>query len=117
MTAESVAIYDRTYNKHPYVFRLVCLKGHQYLLQAESEDEMNYWIAKINYAATFKSAVLKMRNINVQSRKDKKNPRNLFSNQHVHRDDNANGRANVLRVRNKNIYLKECIYFLIEYFK
>ncbi|CAB5188470.1 unnamed protein product [Rhizophagus irregularis] len=46
MTAESVAIYDKTYNKHPYVFRLVCPKGHQYLFQAENEDEMNDWITK-----------------------------------------------------------------------
>jgi hypothetical protein len=105
MTAESIAIYDRSYNKYPYVFRLVCPKGHQYLFQAENEDEMNDWIAKINYAATFKSAGLKMRNINVQSRKDKKNLRPLFSGKHVHRDDNVNGRANVLRVSNIYIYI------------
>nr|CAG8449748.1 8497_t:CDS:10 [Entrophospora candida] len=59
MTAESVAVYDKTYKKYPNVFRLVCPKGHQYLFQAENESEMNDWITKINYAATFKSIVNK----------------------------------------------------------
>ncbi|CAG8699361.1 10261_t:CDS:10, partial [Rhizophagus irregularis] len=104
MTAESVAIYDKTYNKHPYVFRLVCPKGHQYLFQAENEDEMNDWITKINYAATFKSIGLKMRHINVQSRKEKKSPRNFFFNNKIGLKDDcnpndANGRANVLRAK------------------
>ncbi|PKY54369.1 hypothetical protein RhiirA4_501296 [Rhizophagus irregularis] len=104
MTAESVAIYDKTYNKHPYVFRLVCPEGHQYLFQAENEDEMNDWITKINYAATFKSIGLKMRHINVQSRKEKKSPRNFFFNNKIGLKDDcnpndANGRANVLRAK------------------
>ncbi|CAJ0645032.1 4506_t:CDS:10, partial [Entrophospora sp. SA101] len=61
MTAESIAVHDKTYKKYPNVFRLVCPKGHQYLFQAENESEMNDWITKINYAATFKSIGLKMR--------------------------------------------------------
>ncbi|RIA90283.1 hypothetical protein C1645_805848 [Glomus cerebriforme] len=98
MTAESVAIYDKSYNRHPYVFRLVCPKGHQYLFQAENEEEMNDWITKINYAATFKSIGLKMRHTNVHSRKDKKSPRNLyFSSKFDDNPNDANGRANVLR--------------------
>ncbi|CAG8660697.1 2233_t:CDS:2, partial [Cetraspora pellucida] len=63
MTSDSVAVYDKNYKKHKNVFRLVCPKGHQYLFKAENEDEMNDWISKINYAATFKTAGLKMRNI------------------------------------------------------
>ncbi|CAJ0921985.1 17896_t:CDS:10 [Entrophospora sp. SA101] len=59
MTAESIAVHDKTYKKYPNVFRLVCPKGHQYLFQAENESEMNDWITKINYAATFKSIVNK----------------------------------------------------------
>ncbi|GBC05108.1 hypothetical protein RclHR1_06030008 [Rhizophagus clarus] len=104
MTAESVAIYDKTYNKHPYVFRLVCPKGHQYLFQAENEEEMNDWITKINYAATFKSIGLKMRHINVHSRKEKRSPRNFFFNNKIGLKDefnsnDINGRANVLRAK------------------
>ncbi|CAG8831464.1 24194_t:CDS:2, partial [Cetraspora pellucida] len=63
MTADSVAVYDKNYEKYKNVFRLVCPKGHQYLFQAENEAEMNDWISKINYAATFKTAGLKMRNL------------------------------------------------------
>ncbi|CAG8441862.1 2910_t:CDS:2 [Scutellospora calospora] len=63
MTADSVAVYDKNYDKHKNVFRLVCPKGHQYLFKAENEEEMNDWISKINYAAAFKTAGLKMRNI------------------------------------------------------
>ncbi|CAG8439989.1 5563_t:CDS:10 [Scutellospora calospora] len=63
MTADSVAVYDKNYEKYKNVFRLVCPKGHQYLFQAESDAEMNDWISKINYGATFKTAGLKMRNI------------------------------------------------------
>ncbi|CAG8465267.1 11346_t:CDS:2 [Racocetra fulgida] len=56
-----VAVYDKSYKKYPNVFRLVCPQGCQYLFQAESESEMNDWIVKINYAATFKTIGLKMR--------------------------------------------------------
>src|SRR5437762_3378347 len=99
MTAESVAIHDKTYNKHPNVFRLVCPKGHHYLFQAESEVEMNDWITKINYAATFKSVGLKMRHINV--RKDKTNTQDSLFNKFDINTNDVNGRANVLRVRKK----------------
>ncbi|CAG8449560.1 4387_t:CDS:10 [Dentiscutata heterogama] len=63
MTADSVAVYDKSYDKYKNVFRLVCPQGHQYLFQAENEIEMNDWISKINYAATFKTVGLKIRNI------------------------------------------------------
>lgn len=63
MTADSVAVYDKKYKKYSNVFRLVCPKGHQYLFQAENEDEMNDWIVKINYAATFRTVGLKIRNV------------------------------------------------------
>jgi len=63
MTADSIAVYESTYTKHPHVFRLVGVKGYQYLFQAESESEMNDWIAKINYAAAFKTSGIKMRGV------------------------------------------------------
>jgi hypothetical protein len=63
MTVDSVALYDKTYNKRPNAFRLVCSKGYQYLFQPESESDMNDWITKINYAATFKTAGIKMRHL------------------------------------------------------
>ncbi|CAG8552158.1 12773_t:CDS:10, partial [Cetraspora pellucida] len=63
MTADSVAVFDKSYDKYKNVFRLVCPQGHQYLFQAENESEMNDWISKINYAATFKTIGLKIRNV------------------------------------------------------
>ncbi|CAG8644677.1 8010_t:CDS:2, partial [Ambispora leptoticha] len=55
MTADSIAVYDKSYTKYVNVFRLVCPKGHQYLFEANSEEEMNDWIVKINYAAAFRT--------------------------------------------------------------
>lgn len=48
-------------SKHPYTFRLVLRTGRQLLLGAESEQQMNEWIAHINYASAFKTAGIRMR--------------------------------------------------------
>ncbi|KAF7306674.1 Sec7 domain protein [Mycena indigotica] len=56
-----VAVYDKSYKKHPFVFRLVMLNGRQSLFQADNEDQMNHWIAVINYASAFRTAGLRMR--------------------------------------------------------
>ncbi|KAJ7071302.1 hypothetical protein C8F01DRAFT_1109946 [Mycena amicta] len=57
----SVAVYDKSYYKHNHVMRLVMSDGRQSLLQATDEDELNQWIARINYASTFKTAGVRMR--------------------------------------------------------
>ncbi|RUS14148.1 hypothetical protein BC937DRAFT_94268, partial [Endogone sp. FLAS-F59071] len=57
----SVCLYDATYSKYPHTFRLVAGDGQQYMFRTESEEEMNDWIGKINYAAAFKSAGIKLR--------------------------------------------------------
>lgn len=36
-------------------------QGRQYLLQAGDEDELNEWVSRINYAAAFKTASVRMR--------------------------------------------------------
>ncbi|KAK4699894.1 hypothetical protein P7C70_g6361, partial [Phenoliferia sp. Uapishka_3] len=59
--AHSAAIYDSTYAKYEHVFRLVAPAGRQYLFQARDADDLNSWLAHINYAATFKSAGIRMR--------------------------------------------------------
>jgi hypothetical protein len=58
---DTVAIWDWTYTRRPHTFTLVGPNGRQYLLQAENEEDMNGWIASINWAATFKSTGIKMR--------------------------------------------------------
>ncbi|RUP47937.1 hypothetical protein BC936DRAFT_145158 [Jimgerdemannia flammicorona] len=57
----SVCLYDATYNKYSHAFRLIAGDGQQFMFRAESEEEMNDWIGKINYAATFKTAGVKLR--------------------------------------------------------
>ncbi|CAI2174280.1 9939_t:CDS:2 [Funneliformis geosporum] len=116
MTSDSVALYDKSYTKYNHVFRLVCPKGNQYLFQAENEVEMNDWITKINYAATFKTVGLKMRHTRCSSlnhsksiRADSGTPKrqtflqSFFNYQQNCNDDNnvndAHSRAEVLRTK------------------
>ncbi|KAF8935484.1 hypothetical protein BGZ58_004977 [Dissophora ornata] len=64
-TEDSIAVVDSSYQKYPHVFRLVCPLGKQYLFRADSEHEMNDWMAKINYASAFKTAGVRLRNYRV----------------------------------------------------
>ncbi|KAM0786349.1 hypothetical protein ACM66B_001821 [Microbotryomycetes sp. NB124-2] len=59
--AHIAAVYDSTYSKYANVFRLVAPAGRQYLFQTTTKDELNSWLHAINYAASFKSAGLKLR--------------------------------------------------------
>ncbi|KAM0747277.1 hypothetical protein T439DRAFT_98029 [Meredithblackwellia eburnea MCA 4105] len=61
--ASSAAIYDSTYSKYQHVFRLVAPAGRQYLFQARDSDDLNSWLAHINYAASFKTASIRMRGL------------------------------------------------------
>ncbi|KZT06873.1 uncharacterized protein LAESUDRAFT_736750 [Laetiporus sulphureus 93-53] len=58
---DSVAVFDKSYTKHPHTMRLVMPDGHHYLLQAQEEKEMNEWISRVNYASAFKTAGVRMR--------------------------------------------------------
>uniref|UniRef100_D8PK97 SEC7 domain-containing protein n=1 Tax=Schizophyllum commune (strain H4-8 / FGSC 9210) TaxID=578458 RepID=D8PK97_SCHCM len=58
---DAVAVYDRSYTKHENTFRFVLPDGRHYLLQTETERELNEWIARINYASAFKTAGVRMR--------------------------------------------------------
>ncbi|GAA6058971.1 hypothetical protein JCM10212_001681 [Sporobolomyces blumeae] len=59
--ANTAALFDSTYKRHPNVFRLVAPAGRQYLFQAQSADDLNAWLHAINYAASFKSANVRIR--------------------------------------------------------
>ncbi|KAF9917935.1 hypothetical protein BX616_010816 [Lobosporangium transversale] len=69
-TFDSIAVVDSSYQKYPHVFRLACPNGKQYLFRAESEHEMNDWMAKINYASAFKTAGVRLRSYRVAWAKD-----------------------------------------------
>ncbi|GAA5940665.1 hypothetical protein JCM1841_002015, partial [Sporobolomyces salmonicolor] len=61
--AHTAAIYDSTYKRHPNVFRLVAPAGRQYLFQAHDADDLNSWLHAINYAASFKTANVRIRTL------------------------------------------------------
>jgi hypothetical protein len=58
---DSIALFDHTYSKYPHTFRFVMGSGRQYLLRTSDDTELDDWIAKINYASTFKTAGVRMR--------------------------------------------------------
>ncbi|KAG6878425.1 hypothetical protein C0993_007026 [Termitomyces sp. T159_Od127] len=59
----TIAVYDKSYNRHENTFRFLLPDGRQLLLQASSEKELNEWIAGINYASAFKTAGVRMRSL------------------------------------------------------
>ena len=62
-TDDAVALLDHTYKRHKHAFAFIRHGGVQEYFLAESEAEMNDWLAKLNYAATFRTAGVRMRGV------------------------------------------------------
>lgn len=62
-TDDAVALLDKTYKKHKNAFAFVRNGAINEYFIAESELEMNDWLAKLNYAATFRTAGIRMRGV------------------------------------------------------
>ncbi|KAK0635440.1 hypothetical protein B0T17DRAFT_482522 [Bombardia bombarda] len=62
-TDGAVALMDSTYKKHKHAFVYVRHGGLEEILIANDEDEMNDWLAKLNYAAAFRSSGVRMRGV------------------------------------------------------
>lgn len=62
-TDDSVALLDFTYKKHKNAFLFVRHGGFEETFLADNEDEMNDWLAKLNYAAAFRTAGVRMRGV------------------------------------------------------
>lgn len=62
-TDDAVALLDTSYKKHKNAFAFIRHGGVQEFFLAESEPEMNDWLAKLNYAATFRTAGVRMRGV------------------------------------------------------
>lgn len=62
-TQGSVALHDTTYKKHKNAFVYVKPGGVNEILLADDEDELNDWLAKLNYAAAFRTTGVKMRGV------------------------------------------------------
>jgi hypothetical protein len=54
-TDDAVALVDSGYKKHKHAFLFVRHHALEEVFLANSEDDMNDWLAKINYAATFRT--------------------------------------------------------------
>ncbi|KAF9180298.1 hypothetical protein BGZ51_006242 [Haplosporangium sp. Z 767] len=111
-TSDSIAVVDSSYQKYPHVFRLVCPNGKQYLFRAESEREMNDWMAKINYASAFKTAGIRLRCYRVTWAsdvvwiKDEQGRHQLRRRQYSHpssRPEMLDGRAQLIQAKLKDI--------------
>ncbi|UNI24462.1 hypothetical protein JDV02_010205 [Purpureocillium takamizusanense] len=62
-THGAVALMDSTYKKHKNAFVYVRQGGLDEVLLADSEEERNDWLAKLNYAAAFRTSGIRMRGV------------------------------------------------------
>lgn len=62
-TDGAVALRDASYTKHKNAFVYVRHGGFEEVLLAEDEQEMNDWLAKLNYAAAFRTSGVRMRGV------------------------------------------------------
>ena len=62
-THGAVALHDSEYKKHKNAFTYVRQGGLDEVLLADNEDEMNDWIATLNYAAAFRTSGVRMRGV------------------------------------------------------
>ncbi|KIX03985.1 uncharacterized protein Z518_07538 [Rhinocladiella mackenziei CBS 650.93] len=60
---DAVALMDSSYKKHKNAFVFIKHGGFEEIFLANSESEMNDWIAKLNYAATFRTVGVRMRGL------------------------------------------------------
>ena len=62
-TQDAVALVDTTYKKHKNALLFVRHGGIEETFLADNEVEMNDWLAKLNYAAAFRTAGVNMRDL------------------------------------------------------
>ncbi|KAK4104988.1 hypothetical protein N658DRAFT_419290 [Parathielavia hyrcaniae] len=62
-TDGAVALLDSSYTKHKHAFVYVRHGGLEEVLLAEDEEDMNDWLAKLNYAAAFRTSGVRMRGV------------------------------------------------------
>ena len=62
-TEDVVALLDANYKKHKHAFVFVRYGGFEETFLADNEAEMNDWLAKLNFAAAFRTAGVRMRGV------------------------------------------------------
>lgn len=60
-TSDAVALIDSSYKRHKHAFLLVRHNGLEEIFLANSEADMHDWLAKLNYAATFRTTGVPMK--------------------------------------------------------
>jgi Sec7 domain/PH domain len=60
---DTVALMDSSYKKHKNAFVFIKHGGFEEIFLANSEPDMNDWLGKLNYAATFRTAGVRMRGL------------------------------------------------------
>jgi Sec7 domain len=58
---DAVALLDSGYKKHKHAFLFIKHGGFEEVFLANHEGDTNDWVAKLNYAATFRTAGVRMR--------------------------------------------------------
>lgn len=87
-TEDAVALLDTSYRKHKNAFIFVRHGGFEETFLADSESDMNDWLAKLNYASAFRSAGVRMRGL-IGAGSDGQKPRGM------RRMDSANSTPSV----------------------
>ncbi|KAJ8107279.1 hypothetical protein ONZ43_g6784 [Nemania bipapillata] len=62
-TEGAVALWDSNYKRHKHAFIYVRHGGLEEVLLAQNDDDRNDWLAKLNYAATFRTSGVRMRGV------------------------------------------------------
>ena len=62
-TADAVALLDTNYRKHKHALVFVRHGGFEETFLADNENEMNDWLAKLNYASAFRTTGVPMRGL------------------------------------------------------
>ena len=62
-TEDAVALLDTNYKKHKHALVFVRHGGFEETFLADNEADMNDWLAKLNYAAAFRTAGVRMRSL------------------------------------------------------
>ncbi|KAF9270381.1 hypothetical protein L218DRAFT_888854 [Marasmius fiardii PR-910] len=65
---DCIAVFDKSYVKHECTFRFVMPDGRHILWGASTEEDMNQWLSRINYASAFKSTGVRMRPMGMSGR-------------------------------------------------
>ncbi|KAI9824511.1 MAG: hypothetical protein M1819_000866 [Sarea resinae] len=62
-TDGAVALLDSSYKRHKHAFIFVRHGGFEETFLADSEEDLNDWLGKLNYAAAFRTAGVRMRGV------------------------------------------------------